>query len=122
MPPGVVRGYRYLVFRVEFLLEPVRMAADTNCDGVVQDPIQDRGRWHARDVESKMYRLVFLETRRRVGDSCRLTEWQGGAGTLGWIAGFEDLSVRWDRGSAAITMTKLASETQANQEVWVVKL
>jgi hypothetical protein len=54
---------------------------------------------HARDVESKMYRLVFLETRRRVGDSCRLTEWQGGAGTFGWIAGFEDNSVWWNTGN-----------------------
>jgi hypothetical protein len=44
---------------------------------------------HAREAESKMYRLVFHETRRRVGKSCRLTEWQGGVGTFGWIAVFE---------------------------------
>jgi hypothetical protein len=51
---------------------------------------------HAKEVEMKMYQLVFLETRRRVGGRCRLTEWQGGAGTFGWMAGFEDLTVPWD--------------------------
>jgi hypothetical protein len=50
---------------------------------------------HAKDVETKLYRLVFHETRRRVGESCRLTEWQGRVGTFGWMAGFEDPSVRW---------------------------
>ena len=69
-----------------------------------------------------MYRLVFQETRRRVGEACRLTEWQGGGGTFGWIAGFEDLSVRWGPRKCGNYITKLASETQANQEVWVVKL
>lgn len=32
---------------------------------------------HAKEVEMKMYQLVFQETRRRVGGGCRLTEWQG---------------------------------------------
>jgi hypothetical protein len=54
---------------------------------------------HAKEVEMKMYQLMFRETRRRVGERCRLTEWQGGGGTFGWIAGFEDISVRWNTGN-----------------------
>lgn len=48
---------------------------------------------HAKDVESKMFSLMLQEILRRIGESCRLTHWTGGAGTFGWIAGFEDLSV-----------------------------
>jgi hypothetical protein len=50
---------------------------------------------HAKEVEMKMYQLVFLEARRRVGERCRLIEWQGGAGTFGWMAGYEDDRWKW---------------------------
>ena len=48
----------------------------------------------ATDVERKMYSLMRREALRRVGVCCRLTEWMGGAGTYGWMAGFEDASIR----------------------------
>lgn len=50
---------------------------------------------HAKDVEEKIYRLVFCEVLRRVGNSCRATPWIGGGGAFGWISGFEDSSIRW---------------------------
>lgn len=50
---------------------------------------------HAKNVEAKMHRLMFLETLRRVGNCCRLSEWMGGSGAYGWMAGFEDSSVQW---------------------------
>ena len=50
---------------------------------------------YAKNVEGKMFILVFQETLRRVGKHCSLTHWMGGAGRFGWIAGFEDLSVQW---------------------------
>jgi hypothetical protein len=46
----------------------------------------------ASGVVMKMYLLVFQETLRRVGESCRRTEWQGGSGTFGWMAAFEDFT------------------------------
>jgi len=52
----------------------------------------------AKDVERKMYSLIRQEALRRVGVSCRLTEWMGGSGTYGWMAGFEDGSIRWGAG------------------------
>ncbi len=42
---------------------------------------------------------MFLETLRRVGNGCRLSEWMGGSGAYGWMAGFEDLSVEWQIGT-----------------------
>ena len=52
----------------------------------------------ATDVERKMYSLIRQEALRRVGVCCRLTEWMGGSGTYGWMAGFEDSSIRWVTG------------------------
>ncbi|MBA5875460.1 MAG: hypothetical protein GDA66_13050 [Nitrospira sp. CR1.2] len=52
----------------------------------------------ATDVESKMYSLIRQEALRRIGVCCRLTEWIGGSGTYGWMAGFEDGSIRWGTG------------------------
>ena len=52
---------------------------------------------HAGDVALKMFRLMLGETLRRIGDYCTTTNWIGGAGTFGWIAGFEDPSSRWIR-------------------------
>ncbi len=49
----------------------------------------------AKDVERKMYQIIRQEALRRVGVCCRLTEWMGGSGTYGWLAGFEDDSIRW---------------------------
>lgn len=49
----------------------------------------------ATDVERKMYSIMRQEALRRVGVCCRLTEWMGGSGTYGWMAGFEDASLRW---------------------------
>ncbi len=49
----------------------------------------------AKDVERKMYNIMRLEALRRVGLCCRLTEWMGGAGTYGWMAGFEDGTIQW---------------------------
>lgn len=51
----------------------------------------------AKDVERKMYSIMQQEALRRIGLCCRLTQWMGGSGTYGWMAGFEDLSVRWLR-------------------------
>jgi hypothetical protein len=52
----------------------------------------------AKDVERKMYHIMRQEALRRVGVCCRLTEWMGGSGTYGWMAGFEDASIRWVTG------------------------
>jgi hypothetical protein len=56
---------------------------------------------HAGDVALKMFRLMLDETLRRIGDYCTTTNWMGGAGTFGWIAGFEDPSSHWIRFSDA---------------------
>lgn len=64
---------------------------------------------HAQNVEGKMHRLMFLETLRRVGNGCRLSEWMGGSGAYGWMAGFEDSSVQWHTGRperASIILTQ----------------
>lgn len=48
-------------------------------------PIEKFGRAlvrYARDMESNCIDWWFQEIRRRVRESCRFTEWQGGAGTL----------------------------------------
>ncbi|MBX3335870.1 MAG: hypothetical protein KF876_17195, partial [Nitrospira sp.] len=60
----------------------------------------------AKDVERKMYALMRQEALRRVGVCCRLSEWMGGSGTYGWIAGFEDLSVQWQTGRDEAGTTK----------------
>jgi hypothetical protein len=50
---------------------------------------------YAKEVEEKVYRLVFCEVLRRVGSCCRITPWVGGGGAFGWISGFEDPSHHW---------------------------
>jgi hypothetical protein len=50
---------------------------------------------NAREAESKLFFLMFNDTLRRVGDYCTVKHWLGGAGTFGWISGFEDSNCRW---------------------------
>jgi len=50
---------------------------------------------HAQNVEARMKRLILLETLRRIGSCCSITQWTGGSGTYGWMAGFEGPSVQW---------------------------
>ncbi|MGH7182144.1 MAG: hypothetical protein ACREJN_09220, partial [Nitrospiraceae bacterium] len=50
---------------------------------------------HAREAESKLFFFMFKDTLRRVGDYCTVRHWIGGAGTFGWISGFEDPMCRW---------------------------
>jgi hypothetical protein len=47
----------------------------------------------ANGVAGKIHFLVFQEMLRRTGPLCRRTEWQGGAGTFGWMGAFEDSTV-----------------------------
>lgn len=49
----------------------------------------------AKDVEMKMDNIMRQEALRRIGVCCRLTEWTGGSGSYGWMAGYEDVSIRW---------------------------
>lgn len=49
----------------------------------------------AKEVDYKMYRLMFNEVLRRIGDHCTVNHWLGGAGTFGWMAGYEDPGCRW---------------------------
>jgi hypothetical protein len=49
----------------------------------------------AREAESKLFFLMFKDMLRRVGECCSLRHWVGGAGTFGWISGFEDPNCRW---------------------------
>lgn len=49
----------------------------------------------AREVESKMFRFMFDEVLRRIGEYCSLKHWIGGSGTFGWMSGFEDPTCRW---------------------------
>jgi hypothetical protein len=56
---------------------------------------------NARDAESKLYSLMFKDTLRRVGDYCTVRQWIGGAGTFGWISGFEDPTCHWIRNTAS---------------------
>ena len=55
---------------------------------------------HAREAESKLFFLMFNDTLRRVGDYCTVRHWIGGAGTFGWISGFEDPTCHWSRNTA----------------------
>ena len=56
---------------------------------------------HAREAESKLFFLMFNDTLRRVGDYCTVKHWIGGAGTFGWISGFEDPTCHWSRNTAS---------------------
>ena len=56
---------------------------------------------NAREAESKLFFLMFNDTLRRVGDYCTVKHWIGGAGTFGWISGFEDPTCHWSRGTSS---------------------
>ena len=56
---------------------------------------------NAREAESKLFFLKFNDTLRRVGDYCTVRHWIGGAGTFGWISGFEDPTCHWSRNTAS---------------------
>ena len=56
---------------------------------------------NAREAESKLFFLMFNDTLRRVGDYCTVRHWIGGAGTFGWISGFEDPTCHWSRNTAS---------------------
>jgi len=56
---------------------------------------------NAREAESKLFFLLFNDTLRRVGDYCTVKQWIGGAGTFGWISGFEDPTCHWSRNTAS---------------------
>lgn len=51
----------------------------------------------AKDAETKMFCVVREEALQRLGDYCTINQWQGGGGTYGWMAGFEDPSCHWIR-------------------------
>ncbi len=50
---------------------------------------------HARDSERKLFSLMLENTINRIGEYCTVKHWIGGAGTFGWISGFEDPNCRW---------------------------
>ena len=50
---------------------------------------------NAREAESKLLFLMFKDTLRRIGNYCTVKSWSGGAGTFGWISGFEDPTCHW---------------------------
>jgi hypothetical protein len=52
---------------------------------------------NAKEAESRLFFLMFNDTLRRVGDYCTVRHWLGGAGTFGWISGFEDPTCHWSR-------------------------
>lgn len=56
---------------------------------------------NAREAESKLFFLMFNDTLRRVGEYCTVRHWIGGAGTFGWISGFEDQNSHWSRNPAS---------------------
>ncbi|MEP6891436.1 MAG: hypothetical protein ABI955_12160, partial [Nitrospirota bacterium] len=56
---------------------------------------------NAREAESKLFFLMFNDTLRRVGDYCTVKHWIGGAGTFGWISGFEDPNSHWSGNTAS---------------------
>jgi hypothetical protein len=45
---------------------------------------------NARESESKLFFLMFKDMLHRIGEYCTVKHWLGGAGTFGWISGFED--------------------------------
>jgi len=42
-----------------------------------------------------MFKLMFDETLRRIGEYCTLDHWLGGGGAYGWMSRFHDPSNRW---------------------------
>ena len=57
---------------------------------------------NTRDAQSKLFFLMFNDTLRRVGDYCTVKHWIGGAGTFGWISGFEDPTCHWSRNTSSL--------------------
>ena len=55
----------------------------------------------AREAESKLFFLMFNDTLRRIGEYCTVKHWIGGAGTFGWISGFEDPTCCWSKNTAS---------------------
>jgi len=49
----------------------------------------------ARQAEAELFLLMFNDTRRRIGEHCTVRQWIGGAGTFGWISGYEDPKCQW---------------------------
>ena len=49
---------------------------------------------HAKQTHTKMFCFLYSEVVRRIGEYCALKYWNGGAGTFGWISGFEDPKCR----------------------------
>jgi len=49
----------------------------------------------AKDVEREMFKLMFDEVLRRIGEYCTLAHWLGKGGVYGWICGFRDPTNRW---------------------------
>ena len=60
---------------------------------------------HASDAESKLYLMMFNDTLRRIGVYCTVRHWIGGAGTFGWISGFEDPMCHWIRSTSSPPQT-----------------
>ena len=56
---------------------------------------------NARDAQSKLFFFMINDTLRRVGDYCTVRHWIGGAGTFGWISGFEDPTCHRSRNTAS---------------------
>lgn len=55
---------------------------------------------NTREAESRLFFLMFNDTLRRIGEYWTVKHWIGGAGTFGWISGFEDATCRWSRDSS----------------------
>ena len=55
-----------------------------------------------REAESRLFFLMFNDTLRRIGEYCTVRHWIGGAGTFGWISGFEDATCRWSRNTSIL--------------------
>jgi len=52
---------------------------------------------HARETERKLFVLMLNDTLNRIGEYCTVKHWLGGAGTFGWISGYEDPTCHWMR-------------------------
>jgi hypothetical protein len=63
---------------------------------------------HARRAEGKMFCVMYYDLVRRIGEYCALKHWTGGAGTFGWISGFEDPNCR--------VITKISSLLPPHQQ------
>lgn len=66
---------------------------------------------HARQAEGKLFCLMHHDLLRRIGEYATVKHWIGGAGTFGWISGFEDPSCRW-----TINTSSLLPPLQPGQE------